>query len=413
MSEAIFTCNSCMIQFRSSDQQRYHMKTEWHRYNLKRRISQLPPISADIFAEKLQISERAKELNQVDEFGFPILKAKTPRYKRSDEVDLSKLQRRRNRKLREDNHERSVSPTPSVASQISKLSVNSNEVHTDFDEEKSYEYGFTTDSNNEYNSSDFESTSDELSGDEASSERPSITDCIFCKAQNKEVERNLKHMFASHGLYIPERSYLIDLTGLLNFLIDTIVVANECLCCSFKGSSLQSIRAHIASKGHSRLPYETKEERRRVAGFYDFSSEDEVQSNLTRNNGKSVAFEAEPDSGSEGTLPSDTDDINSNYTHAEVDNTGVELTLPSGSRAGHRSMRRIYRQNLPLPPMASDGNRTVAAGDRRFFGGVTDKTMKKNDKKSQQIERQIMNRDIRNQAKRGNFQTHYRDELLQ
>ncbi|SCU88844.1 LADA_0E12354g1_1 [Lachancea dasiensis] len=410
---AAFTCNACLIQFRSSDQQRYHMKTEWHRYNLKRKIAQLAPISADLFAEKVQISEKEKELNQVDEFGFPLLKSRERRS--SNANPKAKPKKKRGRPLEdlqksERDEFRSTSPAMSIASDISKFSLQS----TDFDDEKSYDHGFTTDSNYDYYTSDYDSEKSE--DDDPSNDRELFkSNCIFCGAENKEVERNVNHMFRAHGLYIPERSYLTNLEGLLRYLVDSIVVAKRCLCCSFQGSSLESIRAHIASKGHGKLPYETKDDRFKISDFYDFSSLEHNDLESSQSSDSSTTQNAEPPHapGVEVIDENVVQGINSNFTQAEIDDSGVELSLPTGVRAGHRSMRRYYRQNLPLPPDASDGNRTVALGDRRFLGGVTEKMLKKNDKKAQQVERQHINRKIRSETRRGNFQTHFRDELLQ
>lgn len=87
---------------------------------------------------------------------------------------------------------------------------------------------------------------------------------------------------ASMVFFIPERSYLIDLNGLLEFLIKMIVIDHNCLCCNFHGSGLESIRAHMASKRHCRLPYETKEERQLFAPFYDFTYDDHSISKIFR-----------------------------------------------------------------------------------------------------------------------------------
>ncbi|SCU84331.1 LAFA_0D09384g1_1 [Lachancea sp. 'fantastica'] len=414
---AVFTCNACLIQFRSSDQQRYHMKTDWHRYNLKRKVAQLEPIPADLFAEKLQLSEKENRLNQVDEFGFPILKTREQHYQQkkngSSNKSESKLKKKRGRQFQNvvdagDDNRRSVSPAGSVASEISKMSIHS----SDFDDERSLDNGFTTDSDEEYTSGYETHTETEENGEVQENETIHFTqtECLFCNSKSKDVERNISHMFRSHGLYIPERSFLVDLTGLIDYLIDLIVYSHECLCCSFQGSSLESIRAHISSKGHAKLPYETKEERLRFSKFYDFSLAEQ------HSDGDSNVSNAEDSGSSRNANERDNEenqDINSNYIQAEVDQTGVELTLPTGVRAGHRSMRRFYRQNLPAPPDATDGNRTLAVGDRRYLGGVTDKTIKKNDKRAQQQERQSINRQIRTETRRSNFQTHYRDELLQ
>lgn len=406
-----------MIQFRSSDMQRYHMKTEWHRYNLKRRIADLPPISADLFAEKLQISEREKQLHEVDEFGFAILKprnsGRVERKQRSSQKNLTRG--RRPEGIKQHAHViRSLSPASSVASQISKFSIDSKmEIPTDFEEEAQYDYDFTTDSNytSDDNTSITDSTFDDYDG-------ILVTDCLFCGNHHQDIERNVRHMFQHHGFYIPERSYLIDLPGLLEYFIDLIVLDHECPCCSFEGSSLESIRAHIHSKRHARIPYETKEERSQYSEFYDFSSLSSVRPSEKKEK-KTVTFKENDSSGEEDNDQSEIelessieDGINSNYSVARMDNSGVELTLPTGTRVGHRAMTRYYRQNLPGPADLSDGNRTLAVADRRFKGGVSHKLVVYGEKKAQQVEKRINNRSISRQMKKGNYQPHYKDEIL-
>ena len=48
-----------------------------------------------------------------------------------------------------------------------------------------------------------------------------------------------------------------------------------------------------------------------------------------------------------------------------------------------------------------------------MISGVTEKQYKKGMKKMQQLEKTAINTQIRRDIKRVNFQTHYRDELLQ
>ena len=55
----IFTCITCRVSFTDADMQRAHYKTDWHRYNLKRKVAQMPPITAELFFERL-MSQRAK-----------------------------------------------------------------------------------------------------------------------------------------------------------------------------------------------------------------------------------------------------------------------------------------------------------------------------------------------------------------
>ena len=47
------TCHTCSVQFSSFDAQKDHMKTDWHRYNCKRKVESLKSISLKEFNDKL------------------------------------------------------------------------------------------------------------------------------------------------------------------------------------------------------------------------------------------------------------------------------------------------------------------------------------------------------------------------
>ena len=48
----IFTCVTCGIAFTRPDEQRTHFRSDFHRYNMKRRLADLAPIKAQQFDEK-------------------------------------------------------------------------------------------------------------------------------------------------------------------------------------------------------------------------------------------------------------------------------------------------------------------------------------------------------------------------
>src|ERR1700732_3471318 len=54
LNSGLFTCMACQVAFRSSDGQSNHYRSDWHRYNLKRKAADLPPITAAQFDQKLQ-----------------------------------------------------------------------------------------------------------------------------------------------------------------------------------------------------------------------------------------------------------------------------------------------------------------------------------------------------------------------
>lgn len=415
------------------------MKTDWHRYNLKRRVAGLAPVDAAVYAEKVQQSMQFQE--ETDEFGFKVIKPHEQKPKKLHihrtqyHPSLDHTQRGRVEATRaEDSIDRDSSPA-SVTSHLSRFSLGDSvyshpETHTDI--ESNFETASEADTADlDYvdTHSDSEESDIEAHSDYEEEPLQPITSCIFCGIPHKDIETNVTHMFKSHGLYIPERSYLVDLRGLLSFLISTIVIDNECLCCNFQGKNLQSIRAHVTSKGHCRLPYETKLERALFARYYDFSS---LNSKAKKSKStKSVGFTDADDTivvDAETSVSDDDDNddvetgaedeegsdngINDNYTVATVDSLGSELTLPNGSRLGHRSLQRYYRQNIQAPRTPTESQLTVSNADRRLASGLTIAEHDKQLKDSQIKEAKFKNRNMKRETKRVNFQMHFRDQML-
>lgn len=52
-SQQLFTCISCSIAFLTPEEQREHYRSDHHRYNMKRRVAGLPPVSNTAFNEKV------------------------------------------------------------------------------------------------------------------------------------------------------------------------------------------------------------------------------------------------------------------------------------------------------------------------------------------------------------------------
>lgn len=56
-----FTCITCQVMFKTPELQREHYKQDWHRYNLKRKVASIPPVTLEEF--ELRAKEH-RELNQ-------------------------------------------------------------------------------------------------------------------------------------------------------------------------------------------------------------------------------------------------------------------------------------------------------------------------------------------------------------
>ncbi|NXP57035.1 ZN622 protein, partial [Chloropsis cyanopogon] len=63
---ATYTCITCRVAFKDGDIQRAHYKTDWHRYNLKRKVADMPPVTAENFQERV-LAQRAvaEERNKI------------------------------------------------------------------------------------------------------------------------------------------------------------------------------------------------------------------------------------------------------------------------------------------------------------------------------------------------------------
>ncbi|NWX90993.1 ZN622 protein, partial [Nothoprocta pentlandii] len=63
---AAYTCITCRVAFRDADVQRAHYKSDWHRYNLKRKVADMPPVTAENFQERV-LAQRAvaEEQNKI------------------------------------------------------------------------------------------------------------------------------------------------------------------------------------------------------------------------------------------------------------------------------------------------------------------------------------------------------------
>ncbi|XP_034744448.1 zinc finger protein 622 [Etheostoma cragini] len=58
---ASYTCISCRVAFTDGEVQRAHYKTDWHRYNLKRKVADMPPVTAENFQERVLAQRTAAE----------------------------------------------------------------------------------------------------------------------------------------------------------------------------------------------------------------------------------------------------------------------------------------------------------------------------------------------------------------
>ena len=297
-----------------ADFHREHYKSEWHRYNLKRKIASLSPISLEDF-EKIEAQHKQN---------VPMVKTTKEHYceccRKSFSSDAALDQHVRTKKhlelMKMVNH-RFVEEVSSGSKNIEKLmeNVSINEVDDDGD-------------------SDWESATSEDEIDESIDNQT----CLFCNTKQSSLDENVKHMSIAHSFFIPDAEYLCDLEGLITYLGEKVGLGKRCLWCCDTGKSFRHVSAvqrHMLDKGHCKMRHEAGENLLEYAEYYDYTS--------SYPDGEQAEVDQEVE-----------------LNELEV-NDELQLILPSGAVVGHRSLTKFYKQNLrdtPLPPR-SDGKKDL------------------------------------------------------
>ncbi|KAK9378741.1 C2H2 type zinc-finger-domain-containing protein [Kockiozyma suomiensis] len=470
----LYTCNSCAVGFPTPDLQRRHMKTDWHRYNLKRRVATLPPISAEIFAERvLQQMDVTRQNEERASYQQTCRVCGNKKFTSAGayENHLSSSRHRENAQRAEESgrsataeegaastavaephsHKDSLAPSSLTLADANKqtaftaLSFRDTRVgggkkvmrrnHTGGDRDidivstsgSSQKRSVRSSSQPEASTkeeADFDGEDEDedidiiIARKLKNAVKLPVTACIFCNAANfADVAASVNHMRKEHGLYIPEQNYLVDLKGLIQYLSEKVSIGNACLYCAFIGRSMNSARDHMIAKQHCQIPFDTDDDRMEVADFYDFSSSyPEGYEGSDAEEWDDVSDADEEDSKDEGETAIAT---RASQTRTEsnlvLDSTGYELSLPmSGLRIGHRSLARYYRQSFRPTLEVREGQGTViAANSRPMLGTVAyDPVKDRSTKKEWREQRTKKNQDIRREMRYINQQKHFRDPML-
>jgi pre-60S factor REI1 len=99
-----------------------------------------------------------------------------------------------------------------------------------------------------------------------------LNQCLFCNTICEDVDENIKHMAKQHGMFVPEKEFLVDLEGLLSYLHEKIHDDHQCLYCGQLKHTASGIQTHMRDRGHCMIPYSTEDEMLEIGEFYDFRS---------------------------------------------------------------------------------------------------------------------------------------------
>ena len=314
----MFTCITCRVSFADSDIQRRHYKTDWHRYNLKRKVAEMPPVTAEVFQQKVLAQKAEVEAQQQS-------KTKSLHCQLCNKTFSSEnaFSNHLSSKKHKDVEANKANKAKKQESLITESQFSNNFKRKDSKETDPENTESENAESLSHNGDDDDDEDDDIEEDTLE-----VTDCLFCPHHSVSLEENLKHMTRSHSFFIPDLEYVVDLKGLVTYLCEKVGMGNMCLYCNDKGKSffsLEAVQSHMVDKGHTKMNYEG-DAVLEYADFYDFSSS---------------YPDYNPDEENEG------DEIQGRDSTFAVNEQTLELCLPSGAKIGHRNMRHIYRQNLP------------------------------------------------------------------
>ena len=212
-----FTCYTAPgASFASEEEMKDHYRSEWHRYNLKRKVAGLAPLSREAFEERsAREGEREAALQQ---------KGGTRKQAREDRRVAKAEAQSKNTQSKAAGF---VATAEMTADQYMQYKMD--------------------------NAATFDEGSD-----------------LFSTHRSAGLHENLAHMARTHGFYVPHLDYCVDMPGLVQYLQEKVYVGNVSLVNNKAFHSLEAVQSHMRDKGLCRLELEGHEEE--LGEFYDMDS---------------------------------------------------------------------------------------------------------------------------------------------
>jgi len=335
----LLTCITCRVGFKDGDLQRDHYKSsEWHRYNLKRKMVNLPPVTAENFAERLALQERQLAEANKDTSQYCYVCKKTFG---NDKAFQSHIGSKKHSLMVKECSKKDTGNVAVEGEADSDLSAGMKKKCSLIDSRLSSSPGKSSLPSNSGQKSPQavskfpgkgqklgkcievveDSDDDDDSWEEIQGDPIPVTSCLFCSEGSGSVSANLEHMSMHHSFFIPDVEYCGDIEGLLDYLGSKVGEGMICLWCNEKGKSFYDVHAvqqHMRDKGHCKVLHDAQTAFE-YSDYYDYSS----------------------------SYPADFPQTSADEPYQPVVlqyNEQMELVLPSGMTLGHRALKLYYRQ---------------------------------------------------------------------
>lgn len=276
-------CISCQVIIQSEEDQKLHYKTQWHRYNVKRKIAEMKPIKKSLFDARLILL--AQNENEMSKCQNMIYKCRVCGKKfKSEETLKTHLQTKKHAdRLKEQTNLKNKNIIFSKRNQTSR------------------EIKFTI---------------------QSLFHPIPLKHCLFCPQKFKTLTNSLNHMVDNHNFWIPFIEYCTVKT-LLIYLGRLLGERAVCPFCFRQYTTIQGLWDHMKVKKHCRVflsEYDSE-----IEEHYNFSGE------------KTIKY----------SVDNLWDLIEQKLTLTKspiLFNEFNEIILCNGSFIGHRQLKQNYRQ---------------------------------------------------------------------
>ena len=344
-----------------------HYKSDWHRYNLKRREAGLPLLREADFQARLEAALALRREREAREE-----RSGTGHLKKGGKS--GKGGKKERKKTNQKSRDRKESIGSADESDVDGANEDSKMVTSDHEDESATTGG----------------------GGGGEDPAPAIDPCqsLFDNTLHPSPRASLAHMSQKYGFFLPDVEYCTDLEGLLGYCQEKVKLGHFCLYCQSVFKTWSGCQKHMIDARHCKLRYERGVDQEEFDVFYDFSKAN--ADFLGRQKGDAegdVVYEEDMDqdddadddgewediSDDDDDMDEDNDDDEDDYQayEAELRTHGFDITplgeliFPDGRIIGHRGLTRYYRQRF-----APDGERAAvtaarrAAGERVYAGRV-------------------------------------------
>lgn len=358
-SGELFTCVTCHIGFNEHELQKNHYKADWHRYNLKRKVAEMPPISYQDFAERAKLQKDQEDNIKEPEEMFCKICSKhftnensfanhkqSKKHKDLESAYVSGIEKRISNQTKSPKSQAIIDKLLNIKSDRTEKKVIQMNEYLKRCEKMAAEMDAEAELivEDEMDESDLKNWEDVGEDEEVMSQFDDsnaiqINDCLFCEKKFNSIEDKCEHMAKAHSFYIPDMDHVCDLEGLIKYLGVKVGIYHVCLWCSTKCyRDLQAVQKHMNDKGHQKMKFEG-ETLIEYTDFYSFDGDSTVDEEFEMLD-ESSFLEISGDN----SVALYSQDGQSNII--KENNSDFELVLPSGNRLGHRSLFKYYKQSF-------------------------------------------------------------------